>query len=189
MTLNQETKEFVTRREFLNYAWLASIALFTVENIGLGLWFALPNNKTGQFGTLFPIGTVADSVPQPNTPPKPFDQGKFWLANVDQTIDDEQKKGVLALYKVCTHLGCLYEWDDSLNHFKCPCHGSAFELAGDYITGPARRNLDRFIIIAQAPDGSERTSENGEPLIVNDNDMLIVDTGRKILGSTDIVQK
>jgi cytochrome b6-f complex iron-sulfur subunit len=52
-------------------------------------------------------------------------KGKFWLARSD--IDQ-----VVALYKVCTHPGCLYSWVETEDKFICPCHGSQFELDGNY---------------------------------------------------------
>jgi cytochrome b6-f complex iron-sulfur subunit len=179
----EKIDSYVTRREFLNYAWLASIALFTVGGIGMSLWFAFPNFKEGQFGGAFPIGEASEALPEVNSGPKPYVDGKFWLINIDTEANGEPRKGVLAIYKVCTHLGCLYEWVPMTNRFECPCHGSKFQLSGDYIAGPARRSLDRFVIQAIAPDGSvKETNANGDPLEINGDENLVVDTGRRILG-------
>jgi cytochrome b6-f complex iron-sulfur subunit len=171
----------------LNYAWLASIALFSLETVGISFWFAFPKFREGQFGGLFPIGSAADVLPEVNAPPKAFSDGKFWLVNLDTEFKGEVRKGILAIYKICTHLGCLYEWADVTSRFECPCHGSKFELTGDYIAGPARRSLDRFVIIARSPDGSEKTNLDGAPLPINGDEELIIDTGNRILGSTDII--
>ena len=177
----------LSRREFLNYAWLASIAIFSVGSIGVGLWFAFPNFKAGEFGGEFPIGQAGNILPPVNSDPVPYTDGKFWLSNVDTEVDGETRRGVLAIYKVCTHLGCLYEWIPMRFRFECPCHGSKFELSGDYIAGPARRSLDRFVIKAVAPDGTiKETDAEGNPLVVDPEDMLIIDTGQRILGSADI---
>ncbi|MCQ3977911.1 MAG: hypothetical protein DPW09_31170 [Anaerolineae bacterium] len=178
----------VTRREFLNYAWLASIALLTVQGIGMGLWFAFPNFKEGQFGGNFPIGDAAGALPEVNSGPKAYVDGKFWLVNLDTEVDGQPRKGIMAIYKVCTHLGCLYEWVPMTNRFECPCHGSKFQLSGDYIAGPARRSLDRFVIQAVAPDGSiKETDAEGNPLEINGDETLIIDTGRRILGAPVLV--
>jgi cytochrome b6-f complex iron-sulfur subunit len=178
----------ITRREFLNYAWLASIALLTVQGVGLSLWFAFPNFKEGQFGGAFPIGDAAGALPEVNSGPKAYVDGKFWLINVDSEVNGEPRKGVLAIYKVCTHLGCLYEWVPMTNRFECPCHGSKFQLSGDYISGPARRSLDRFVIQAVAPDGSiKETDPAGGPLEINGDETLVIDTGRRILGDPVLV--
>ncbi|NJN94102.1 MAG: Rieske 2Fe-2S domain-containing protein [Anaerolineales bacterium] len=178
----------VSRREFLNYAWLASIAAVTAQGVGASLWFASPNFKEGEFGGAFPIGAATAILPEVNTPPKAYTDGKFWLVNVDTEVNGEPRKGVLAIYKVCTHLGCLYEWVDMTNRFECPCHGSKFELPGDYIEGPARRSLDRFVIQAISPDGTiKETDAEGNPLVLDGDETLVIDTSRRIYGEAVLV--
>ena len=175
----------ITRRELLNHAWLASIGLFAVETVGLSLWFAFPNFKAGQFGGQFPLlGTASEVLPEVNAGPKPYTDGKFWLVNLDmESPSGEPRKGIMAIYKVCTHLGCLYEWVTITNRFECPCHGSKFALSADYLDGPARRSLDRFVIQAISPDGTvKETDAEGNPLEVNGDETLIIDTGQRILG-------
>ncbi len=167
---------------------MASIALFAVETVGASLWFAFPNFKAGEFGGEFSIGDAASALPQVNAPPKPYTDGKFWLVNVDtQAADGSPRKGVLALYKVCVHLGCLYDWQSVTSRFECPCHGSKYTLAGDYIAGPARRSLDRFVIKVVDASGAvlAQTDDKGDALDItgHENAQLIVDTGAKILGA------
>jgi len=180
----------ITRRELLNYAWLASIGLFAAQTVGLSLWFAFPNFLQGQFGGEFPIGSASSVLPEVNARPIPFTDGKFWLINLDtEGPAGEPRTGVLAIFKVCTHLGCLYEWVDVTFRFECPCHGSKFALTGDYLAGPARRSLDRFVIKAKDAAGNIRTqtNENGDPLIVEPDDILVIDTGLIIQGTSDII--
>ena len=43
---------------------------------------------------------------------------------------------------ICPHLGCRYAWNDGLNKFACPCHGSQFTNLGEHVAGPALRGLD-----------------------------------------------
>ncbi|MBX3236022.1 MAG: ubiquinol-cytochrome c reductase iron-sulfur subunit [Nitrospiraceae bacterium] len=45
---------------------------------------------------------------------------------------------------ICTHLGCGYRWDDGERKFLCPCHGSAYDIEGRVLAGPAPRPLDRL---------------------------------------------
>ncbi len=51
----------------------------------------------------------------------------------------------LALYQVCVHLGCKVPFRDDCHSFKCPCHGSHYNIDGEYLDGPAPRSLDRFV--------------------------------------------
>ena len=69
--------------------------------------------------------------------------------------DEEQRiVGVAAIYKVCTHLGCIYDWNDANGRFECPCHGSKYRLDGRRIESPAPRSLDRFLVSAVDNDGN-----------------------------------
>jgi menaquinol-cytochrome c reductase iron-sulfur subunit len=45
---------------------------------------------------------------------------------------------------LCTHLGCGYNWDKTDRQFKCPCHGSVYDMTGAVLAGPAPRALDRL---------------------------------------------
>ncbi|MEX5213468.1 MAG: ubiquinol-cytochrome c reductase iron-sulfur subunit [Nitrospiraceae bacterium] len=51
---------------------------------------------------------------------------------------------VIAFSPMCTHLGCGYTWDSGEKKFKCPCHGSVFDVSGQVLGGPAPRPLDRL---------------------------------------------
>jgi cytochrome b6-f complex iron-sulfur subunit len=170
-------KPGINRREFLNFAWLASLGFLLVDMAGVTYLFSMPRFKEGEFGGIFKVGTVED-LPEAGSAPVNIPKVKLWLSNTND--------GVMALYKVCTHLGCLYNWRDSENKFVCPCHGSQFQANGTYIQGPAPRSLDRFVVQAIDPATGNvmASSDDGQPLPVPKNpDALIqVDTGKRIKG-------
>jgi cytochrome b6-f complex iron-sulfur subunit len=50
---------------------------------------------------------------------------------------------MFVIYGKCTHLGCTPNWIESENKFKCPCHGSGYDMEGRNFEGPAPRPMDR----------------------------------------------
>lgn len=63
-------------------------------------------------------------------------EGRFYLSNVKGTL--------FALSQTCPHLGCRVPHCSSSGQFECPCHGSKFDLAGEWVSGPSPRGLDRY---------------------------------------------
>ena len=45
----------------------------------------------------------------------------------------------------CSHLGCSVEWTPADKLFKCPCHGSQFDVNGGVAHGPAVYPLSHLI--------------------------------------------
>ncbi|MBF0542025.1 MAG: ubiquinol-cytochrome c reductase iron-sulfur subunit [Nitrospirae bacterium] len=57
-----------------------------------------------------------------------------------------QDKAVFALTGVCTHLGCLVNFNYHKNQFICPCHGGTYDISGKVISGPPNKPLKRLPI-------------------------------------------
>ncbi|MCA9884897.1 MAG: Rieske 2Fe-2S domain-containing protein [Anaerolineae bacterium] len=165
-----------TRREFMYYIWGASIALLLGQATAGLIWFVFPRFREGEFGGIFPFDPA--DLPPVNAAPDWVAGGRFHVSNTDD--------GLLALYGVCTHLGCLPKWVASNVRFECPCHGSKFTRNGTYIEGPAPRGLDRFRTTIVFTDGtSAETDETGGPIPIPDGKTIAeirVNTGSKILG-------
>ena len=174
----------LTRREFLNYAWLASLGFVFVCGLGGATYFfSFPRFKPGQFGGIFEI--TPQEIPALEVPPQPYQEGKFWVVNLDERTGNG-KAGVLALYKVCTHLGCIYDWQPVNDRFECPCHGSKFQKDGTYIEGPAPRSLDRMVVRFLDAGGEEvaATNAQGDPLPPPAGaQTIVVETGKIIQGA------
>ena len=55
-----------------------------------------------------------------------------------------EKGQIKALSTVCTHLGCIVEYQPEQKNFHCNCHGSVFDSDGKNISGPASRPLEPY---------------------------------------------
>ena len=68
----------------------------------------------------------------------PVGQGKVVPVNDRPVIIVNLEQGGLRAYSaICTHLGCIVEWDDSRQFILCPCHDGRFNaLNGAIISGP-----------------------------------------------------
>ncbi|HEY3308218.1 MAG TPA: Rieske 2Fe-2S domain-containing protein [Desulfuromonadaceae bacterium] len=62
---------------------------------------------------------------------------------------------IIALSAVCSHLGCIIQWEKEKQAFLCPCHAGRYTKDGSVISGPPPRSLTKL------------------PFIV-DNDMIVI---------------
>jgi Rieske Fe-S protein len=75
--------------------------------------------------------------------------------------------GVYAMSAVCTHAGCLLSDGSSTvaAGLSCPCHGSIFDGNGAVLAGPARVDLQHYLVTITA-DGSI-TVDGSQPVPPN----------------------
>ena len=157
-----EEEAGITRRQFLTKALRISFGAFAGIQAISWLGFFWPK-VSGGFGSKFDAGKVEDLkkqifqadgsiipafIPEARAYVLPFDTSKATGSQFSDggTIAD----GLVALYQRCVHLGCRVPWCNSSQGFECPCHGSKYNMVGEYYAGPAPRNLDRFIVSVNA---------------------------------------
>lgn len=63
------------------------------------------------------------------------------LGGTPIVIINRQDKGLIALSRVCTHLGCLVEYSRTRQQLVCPCHAGTFDLDGGVVSGPPPKPL------------------------------------------------
>jgi cytochrome b6-f complex iron-sulfur subunit len=130
----------IDRRVFLNTAW-------KVLGVGLVLeaaWTSydiLNPNDSNAVGGVIDAGPATDYATEGATY---FAEGQFWLASSGGEV--------VALYQKCPHLGCKVPFNPATDRFECPCHGSKYNILGEYLEGPAPRGMDRFLIKVDSHD-------------------------------------
>jgi cytochrome b6-f complex iron-sulfur subunit len=125
----------IRRRAFLNASWkVLGVAL--IAEAGWTSYDILKARAAAGFGGVVDAGPVSDFTDEGTV--LYFVNGRFYVT---------QHEGALrALYQRCPHLGCRVPFCSSSDRFECPCHGSIYNLIGEYIGGPAPRGMDRFEI-------------------------------------------
>ena len=149
MKMSEEAKvqallKRLSRRGFMSYLWWAAGGAALIEGGIITVDSLRPGAKSDTFGSRFEAGSAEDFEVGSITY---FLDGRFYIARLPS--------GLLALYRKCTHLGCVVPWqasepsEDNLGdrgRFNCPCHGSIFDRFGEVHAGPAPRPLDLFPI-------------------------------------------
>ncbi len=174
-------RQRMSRRRFLRRSMLAVWGLSTVAAVAGALDMLYPN-LAGQFGSTINVGKKSKMPAAIPTAFKLGQAGVFYFQNAktymvhfakntpwllsgtnltDQltyewVTKDSDGSYWIALYQRCVHLGCTVPFRDDCDSFKCPCHGSHYNVDGEYLDGPAPRSLDRFAF-----------SFSGDDVIVN----------------------
>ena len=147
----------MSRRGFLRRVLAVGIGLLSLEFLAGSVNFLWPNVRGGLGGKVA-LGTAADiarTFPAWVTgQPFSYQKARIFLINVPASKALVNGSGesfpdpgmqVLALYRKCPHLGCqIPALCDASKWFECRCHGSKYNILGEWRKGPAARGLDRF---------------------------------------------
>lgn len=170
-------KERMSRRRFLRRSMLAVWGVSATSAVAGALFYLYPS-LSGGFGSILTVGKASEFKP---ALPEDFKleiagvyhrpvartyimhlapETSFLLKGDDlknQLGSENVLKAAdgsywLALYQKCVHLGCTVPFRDNCGSFKCPCHGSHYNVTGEFLDGPAPRSLDRFQMSIQGDD-------------------------------------
>jgi len=139
----------IERRQFLSRMWMAGGALIAAAGAWTS-WDLLQPLPTSGFGGKI-RSILPSSVPEKGVVEVPA--ARSYLTRVNGEV--------VAISEKCTHLGCRVPFCESSGQFECPCHGTVFNRAGDYVAGPAPRGMDTY------------------PTEVGDDGLLYIDTGTR----------
>jgi cytochrome b6-f complex iron-sulfur subunit len=123
-----------TRRDLLRRGWQLGGALLAAA-AGWTVYESLSPLASAASGGPLNLGSPSQYQPETATY---VPQGRLFVAHTGTDI--------YALSQKCPHLGCRVPFCDSSGRFECPCHGSKYDLGGEWIEGPAPRGMDRFAL-------------------------------------------
>ncbi len=101
-----------------------------------------PSRATGGKSGRVQVGLTADF---------PAGQGKVVPVNDKPVIVVNTAQGGLKAFSaICTHLGCIVEWDQGRQFILCPCHDGRFNaLNGAVISGPPPAPLPQLALTVE----------------------------------------
>jgi cytochrome b6-f complex iron-sulfur subunit len=123
-----------SRRKFL-FACLGGIAAAGAGAAIYPVYTYLAPNKTG---------TNGEKVTIPASAISPGDAKFFDFHGETGVIVRKMSGELIALSAVCTHLGCIVQWQKDKQDFLCPCHGGKYTEDGVVISGPPPRPLSKL---------------------------------------------
>jgi len=129
-----ESPEPTSRRGFLDWVIGLCTAATGAAMLIPGMMYVWPAARGG--------GT--DRVEVPGA--RDLEPGKAAVVRVGSrvVIVIRERNGFRAFSAVCTHLGCLVEWDSVSKKFLCPCHAAVFDENGAVVSGPPPAPLPAF---------------------------------------------
>jgi cytochrome b6-f complex iron-sulfur subunit len=75
----------------------------------------------------------------------PEGEAKFFeYAGSSAVLVKTSAGAVVALSAVCTHLGCIVQWEKDKQDFLCPCHAGRYSTDGTVLSGPPPRPLPKI---------------------------------------------
>jgi cytochrome b6-f complex iron-sulfur subunit len=122
---------FVSRRQFIQ------LGLATLGAAWLGTWLQsrlFPDTDTIQEAQ--PVSFPLSDLPVGGT--KAITYGGVSVLVV------RTRESLRAFSLVCTHLGCIVEWQADKKEFYCPCHDGRFDEFGDVLAGPPPIPLEQI---------------------------------------------
>lgn len=122
------------RREFLQKV-LAVLGLTTLVSF-LYPFYKYFSPRTGEGGAKQLVLSKKD-IP-------PGEAKDIVFNNTPGVLINRPDKGFIALSRVCTHLGCLVDYQKDKKRFLCPCHAGTYDLSGNVISGPPPKPLPQF---------------------------------------------
>jgi cytochrome b6-f complex iron-sulfur subunit len=123
-----------SRRSFLGVCLGGSIGTLAMSGLYAGFKFLSPRKE----------GSIARKV-QFADGDIPAGGAKFFEYAGKSAVLIRRNDGTLAAFSaVCSHLGCVVQWQKDKEQFLCPCHAGVYSSDGAVLAGPPPKPLTKI---------------------------------------------
>ena len=136
--------EKIPRRDAINYLLGAGVGALGIATLFPVVRYIIPPEASGSGTSSVSAAKVGELKPN---------SGKiFKFGNAPAILilkpggDPKSALGYVAFTAVCTHLGCTVQYRSDHADIWCPCHNGIYDLAGNVVSGPPPRPLERFTV-------------------------------------------
>lgn len=128
MNLNEK----VSRRTFVDYLLGGGLAVWAVGFMAPVISYLWPAQRRGPSVQTVPAGKESDYTEW---------QTKMVAIAGHPVMVVRTPQGFKAFSAICTHLGCIVQWDAGRKQIACPCHAGFFDVTGKVVSGPPPKPL------------------------------------------------
>ena len=123
-----------SRRSFLG-ACLGGLGVIAAAAVSWPLFrYLSPRTGSESFGKVV--------IPEKDVPEG---EAKFFeFAGSSAVLVRKRGGGLVAFSAVCTHLGCIVQWEKDKQDFLCPCHAGHYSADGVVTAGPPPKPLKKL---------------------------------------------
>lgn len=123
------------RREFIKKALYTLFALFGLGFVVPGVALFSPGESRSKALAYFPL-LSEEEIPRLGVKRSELIYTVRGAERKMRVFTVSSPKGLSVFSAVCSHLGCLVNYNKEKGEFVCPCHGGRYDLSGRNIAGP-----------------------------------------------------
>ena len=127
----------ITRRDFIDMFIKGGLLVTLAGMVLPALSYIWPVTRRGPAGGLQELARLEDI---------PVWGAKKVTLGASAVLVFRTPHEVKAFSAVCTHLGCLVDWDNQKRLITCPCHAGVFDLNGRVVSGPPPKPLPEYTV-------------------------------------------
>lgn len=136
-TGTDRTDNKIPRRDFIGWIIKGGLLVTLTGMLLPALQFILPATRRGPAVGMKEVGREEDI---------PVGGSKKVIVGGSAILLVRTATGVKAYSAICTHLGCIVEWDGRKREIICPCHAGVFDIEGRPVSGPPPRPLPYYAV-------------------------------------------